>query len=100
MESLARIDQLQVSQVLRVFTVDSPDLDQGSIQSFLPVSGTTATLAQANPMHGQMILAQHFDEDILGDLSNAWHIFIDSGQVWALLIGIVIGYLIRNLTAY
>lgn len=46
------------------------------------------------------IIAQQFDQDILGDLSNAWHNFIDSGQVWALIIGIVLGYLIRNLTAY
>ncbi|HIK46482.1 MAG TPA: hypothetical protein IGR64_16615 [Leptolyngbyaceae cyanobacterium M65_K2018_010] len=47
-----------------------------------------------------MVLAQQFDQDILGDLANAWKTFIDSGQVWALIIGIVLGYMIRNLTAY
>jgi hypothetical protein len=36
----------------------------------------------------------------LGDISDAWTHFIDSGQVWAMIIGIVLGYLIRNLTAY
>ncbi|MFM7219895.1 MAG: hypothetical protein ACKO21_06750 [Nodosilinea sp.] len=46
------------------------------------------------------IIAQQFDQDILGDLSDAWTHFIDSGQVWAMVIGIVLGYLIRNLTAY
>lgn len=47
-----------------------------------------------------MVLAQQFDQDILGDIVNAWNNFIQSGQVWALIIGIVLGYLIRNLTAY
>ena len=46
------------------------------------------------------IIAQQFDQDILGDISDAWTNFIDSGQVWALIIGIVLGYMIRNLTAY
>lgn len=46
------------------------------------------------------IIAQQFDQDILGDISDAWNNFIDSGQVWALIIGIVLGYMIRNLTAY
>jgi hypothetical protein len=47
-----------------------------------------------------MVLAQQFDQDILGDIAAAWKVFLESGQIWALLIGIVIGYLIRNLTAY
>jgi len=46
------------------------------------------------------VLAQQFDQDILGDLVTAWTIFWKSGQIWALLIGIVVGYFIRNLTAY
>ncbi|MGF1568951.1 MAG: hypothetical protein ACFCVD_12925 [Nodosilinea sp.] len=46
------------------------------------------------------VLAQQFDQDILGDMGNAWQNFIQSGQVWALVVGIVLGYLIRNLTAY
>ncbi len=47
-----------------------------------------------------MVLAQQFDQDILGDIAAAWKVFVESGQIWALLVGIVIGYLIRNLTAY
>ena len=47
-----------------------------------------------------MVIAQYFDQDILGDLGNAMSQFVESGQVWALLIGIVLGYLIRGLTAY
>lgn len=59
---------------------------------FLPARSLSSTQAT--------VLAQQFDQDILGDLSNAWNTFIESGQVWALIIGIVLGYLIRGLTAY
>jgi hypothetical protein len=52
------------------------------------------------PAPTSLVLAQQFDQDILGDMGNLWNTFIESGQVWALLIGIVVGYLIRNLTAY
>ena len=46
------------------------------------------------------VLAQQFDQDILGDMGDMWNNFVDSGQIWALLFGIVLGYMIRNLTAY
>lgn len=46
------------------------------------------------------VLAQQFDQDILGDMGSAWSNFIESGQVWALLIGIVLGYLMRGMTTY
>ncbi|MGD1856959.1 MAG: hypothetical protein ACFB2W_22220 [Leptolyngbyaceae cyanobacterium] len=46
------------------------------------------------------VIAQQFEEnffarsgDILGD-------FVESGQLWALLIGVVLGYLIRGITTY
>ncbi|NJL47277.1 MAG: hypothetical protein HC929_07005 [Leptolyngbyaceae cyanobacterium SM2_5_2] len=61
------------------------------------------SLGQANLLGGSsssMVLAQQFDQDILGDIVAAWNVFLESGQIWALLIGIVIGYMIRNLTAY
>lgn len=47
-----------------------------------------------------MVLAQHFDQDVLGDMGKLWNTFIDSGQVWALIIGIAVGYFLRSLTAY
>jgi hypothetical protein len=51
-------------------------------------------------MPQSMVLAQQFDQDILGDMGKLWNTFIESGQVWALLIGIAVGYFIRSLTAY
>lgn len=40
------------------------------------------------------------DPDLMGQIQKAWSHFIQTGQVWALLIGLVIGYMIRNLTSY
>ena len=47
------------------------------------------------------VLAQNVtDPDLLGQIQKAWNNFVETGQIWALLIGLVIGYLIRNLTSY
>ena len=45
------------------------------------------------------LLAQSIeDPDILGQMQDAWLWFIDSGQVWALLIGIFFGYIFKGFT--
>lgn len=56
-------------------------------------------LVQPMGMEGAVI-AQQFDQDILGDIQAGFENFVESGQVWALFIGLVIGYLIRSITAY
>ena len=40
------------------------------------------------------------DANLIGQIQTAFNHFIQTGQVWALLIGLVIGYMIRNLTSY
>ena len=48
-----------------------------------------------------LVIAQNVtDPDILGQMQKAFTHFVQSGQVWALLIGLVIGYFIRNITSY
>ena len=45
------------------------------------------------------LLAQQIeDPDILGQMQDAWYNFIDSGQVWALLIGVFFGYIFKGFT--
>ena len=45
------------------------------------------------------LLAQQIeDPDILGQMQDAWYNFIDSGQVWALLIGVFLGYTFKGFT--
>ena len=38
------------------------------------------------------------DPDLIGQLEDAWYNFIDSGQVWALLIGAFFGYTFKGFT--
>ncbi|MEN9207931.1 MAG: hypothetical protein Q6L50_10075 [Gloeomargarita sp. GMQP_bins_120] len=47
-----------------------------------------------------LVLAQQSSPDILADLNNAWNNFIESGQWVALLVGLVLGYLLRMFTSY
>jgi len=47
------------------------------------------------------VIAQAFkDPDFLGQIQQAWTHFVSTGQIWALLIGLVVGYIFRNLTTY
>ncbi|NEP09204.1 MAG: hypothetical protein F6J92_22530 [Symploca sp. SIO1A3] len=48
-----------------------------------------------------LVLAQTIeDPDLLGQIQDTWNNFVKSGQIWALLIGIVIGYFFRNFTSF
>lgn len=75
--------------------------DIPQVQSFLPLDAVPLeAVSVSSAMPQSMVLAQQFDQDILGDMGRLWNTFIESGQVWALIIGIVIGYMVRGLTAY
>ncbi|MGB0562563.1 MAG: hypothetical protein ACPGVO_12290 [Spirulinaceae cyanobacterium] len=39
------------------------------------------------------------DPNVLGQIQAAFQNFIASGQIWAMAIGIVLGYAIRSLTS-
>lgn len=47
-----------------------------------------------------LVFAQTFNEDILGNIGKSWDNFIRTGQVWALIIGFVFGYIFRSITSY
>ncbi|MEA5576503.1 hypothetical protein [Anabaena sp. UHCC 0451] len=40
------------------------------------------------------------DPDVIGQMQNAWNNFVKTGQIWATLTGIIIGYLFKSLTSY
>lgn len=50
----------------------------------------------------QELLAQNIGEleevDVIGDMQAWWNNFVDSGQIWALGIGIVLGYIFKGFT--
>lgn len=48
-----------------------------------------------------LVLAQQVDDpDVLGQMQAWFANFIQSGQVWAFLIGLVVGYIFRNMTSF
>ena len=49
---------------------------------------------------GTPMIAQHFDQDIIGDTGTMLQGFYESGQMWAMLIGIVLGYGFKSFTSY
>lgn len=46
------------------------------------------------------LLAQQFEVDVFDRFNAFIANFIESGQAWALLIGIVLGYLIKSVFSY
>jgi len=40
-----------------------------------------------------------FNQNVVGDMGSGWNHFVKSGQVWALIIGVTLGYLFRSVTA-
>lgn len=52
-------------------------------------------------MHTATIIvpAQNYNQDVLGDIAKGWNQFVSSGQIWALLIGLVIGYMVKSITS-
>jgi hypothetical protein len=47
------------------------------------------------------LLAQTVREtDLFGPIQKNWNHFVQTGQIWASLIGLIVGYMIRSLTSY
>ncbi|ELS34169.1 MULTISPECIES: hypothetical protein [Pseudanabaena] len=44
------------------------------------------------------LLAQQFKQDVMGDVGRGWDNFVKTGQIWALIIGVIVGYLFRSIT--
>lgn len=40
-----------------------------------------------------------FKQDVVGDMTKGWNNFVKTGQIWALLIGLTLGYLFRSVTS-
>ncbi len=46
------------------------------------------------------LLANQFNQDILGDLTKSFGKFVKTGQLWAMLIGFVLGFVFKSITSY
>ncbi|HZG41072.1 MAG TPA: hypothetical protein VEZ50_20535 [Nodosilinea sp.] len=89
---------VSVDTLLRPITLGAEDSFSSYLTGVELPSGAVGFAPAAEAI--SPVLAQNFDQDILGDMGNVWNNFVESGQIWALLFGIVLGYMLRNLTAY
>ncbi|WP_414549794.1 hypothetical protein [Anabaena sp. CCY 0017] len=64
------------------------------------LSGVISQLVWQLPVNLTMLAQSINDPDVVGQMQQAWNNFVLTGQVWALLIGLVIGYILRGLTSY
>ncbi len=63
-------------------------------------SGVISQLIWQLPVNLTMLAQNITDPDLLGQMQQTWNNFVLTGQVWALLIGLIIGYILRGLTSY
>jgi hypothetical protein len=47
-----------------------------------------------------VLLAQQTNADLVANVKTAFANFVESGQVWAFILGIILGYIIRQITTY
>lgn len=73
--------------------------DFTSAWSFHGSWGSWSELSTIFPVSVDWSLAQ-FDTDVFRPAREFLDNFVQSGQLWALLIGIVLGYILRSFTTY
>lgn len=49
---------------------------------------------------GTPVIGQYFDQNLVGSTGKMLTGFYDSGQLWALLIGLVLGYAFKSMSSY
>jgi fructose-specific phosphotransferase system IIC component len=73
------------------FQIDTTTWESPTVSSLTSMPGSQHTIA--------VVIAQN-DPDVLADIGNAFRNFYQSGQIWALLVGFILGYMVRGLTTY
>jgi hypothetical protein len=68
-----------------------------SIPTAATAMETIQTTTASIPMDWMVFAQQEQQPDLITNVSNAWRNFVESGQVWALLIGIFIGWFFRGI---
>jgi hypothetical protein len=78
-----------------VTSIDLSLLDPASVNLASPVHFNISDLHDYLSMD---LIAQQFKQDVVGDLAKGWDGFVKSGQIWAMIIGVIVGYLFRSIT--
>ena len=67
---------------------------------YLSISDSISHLFWHMPVDITLLAQTVRDADLLGQIQRNWDYFVKSGQIWAALIGLVVGYMLRSLTSY
>ncbi|MBW4495068.1 MAG: hypothetical protein KME26_18675 [Oscillatoria princeps RMCB-10] len=62
--------------------------------------GSVPVLQGLLPVSWTVLAQQVSNQDMWGQVVRSWNHFVSTGQIWALLIGIAVGYAFRGLTRY
>ena len=71
--------------------------------SHLPHGDLQDSVQQLNQHHHWTLMQSgdgQFDTDTGKQFRKAWNHFVKTGQVWALMFGVVLGYLIKQFTTF
>lgn len=55
---------------------------------------------KASAVTGTPVVGQYFDQDLIGSTGKTLNGFYESGQLWALLIGVAMGYAFKSFSSY
>jgi hypothetical protein len=80
-------------------------MDIGSMHSvfvdIVPDMVQTFDISHLLHWHLPLDLAQQFKEpDLAGDVGKMWNNFVKTGQAWAFLGGLILGYLVKSFTTF
>jgi hypothetical protein len=70
------------------------------INGFSQVYDLAPQLLLKLPINWTMVAQTVKQTDLAGDVQKAFDHFVATGQIWALLTGLIVGYLFRSLTSY
>jgi hypothetical protein len=59
-----------------------------------------SSFVSSTNLWGDAFVMAQFKDNLFNDFQGAWDNFIQTGQAWALLIGVVVGYVIRSITSF
>lgn len=78
----------------------SPMKIEISSVAFSDLTPVTPSLDQPVAVVTTPVIAQQFEDNFFDRSGEILGNFVESGQVWALLIGVALGYLLRGITTY
>lgn len=98
MASLLRFE-MGVAYIFRTILVSPMKIDAHSTLSS-DFSQVGSAFNQPVTVVTTPVIAQQFEDNFFEHSGDILGNFVESGQLWALLIGIAIGYVIRGVTTY